>query len=62
MERRSNPRLWVLLLLRTAGQSRGLRQRGFSMAAVLLVLLVAVVGASSLALRGSSGAGPEQIP
>jgi hypothetical protein len=55
MERRSNPRLWVLLLLRTAGQSRGLRQRGFSMAAVLLVLLVAVVGASSLALRGSSG-------
>jgi hypothetical protein len=55
MERRSNPRLWVLLLLRTAGQSRALRQRGFSMAAVLLVLLVAVVGASSLALRSSSG-------
>jgi hypothetical protein len=53
MGRRTDPRLWVLLLLHT-GRSRTLRQRGFSMAVVLLVLLVAVVGAGSLALRSAS--------
>lgn len=53
MGRRTDPRLWVLLLLHT-GRSRTLRQRGFSMAVVLLALLVAVVGAGSLALRSAS--------
>jgi type II secretory pathway pseudopilin PulG len=52
MGRRSNPRLW-LLLLRT-GQNRNRRQRGFSMALVLIVLMVAVVSAGTLALRSAS--------
>lgn len=52
MGRRSNPRLW-LLLLRT-GQGRSLRQRGFSLAVVMLVLLVAMVSTGTLALRSSS--------
>jgi len=50
---RSNPRLW-LLLLRT-GPDRQLRdQQGFSLAMVLLVLLVAVVSAGTLALRSAT--------
>jgi hypothetical protein len=52
MGRRSNPRLW-LLLLRT-GQNRNLRQRGFSLALVLMVLMVAIVSAGTLALRSAS--------
>lgn len=52
MGRRSNPRLW-LLLLRT-GQNRNLRQRGFSLAMVLIVLMVAIVSAGALAMRSAS--------
>ena len=52
MGRRSNPRLW-LLLLRT-GQNRNLRRRGFSLAVALIVLMVAMVSAGTLALRSAS--------
>jgi hypothetical protein len=45
----------LLLLLLRAADGRLQRQRGFSLAMVLVVLLVAVVGAGSLALRSVSG-------
>jgi hypothetical protein len=60
MARHYNPRL--LLLLLRAADGRLQRQRGFSLAMVLVVLLVAVVGAGSLALRSVSGqAGTQQL-
>jgi len=52
MGRRSNPRL-LLLLLRT-GQNRNHRQRGFSLAMVLMALMVAIVSAGTLAMRSAS--------